>query len=1489
MPKIEAIRIAGIRYNKMMKRYEDLFLDLSSNEETQHTLFTLVNGGGKGALLQSLFQVMLPGTSWGPVGERKYQHFFYNNKKQFTPYTFHVAIEWRKDTQDDQYITTGIVATAEKKLQKEETEAVSENEKVEYKIVPKYTLYTVEYVKPADEELAQLPFTNESEEITSYADTVQFLRQNKRIEIHKKKDYHLYLQSFGIAMEEWEIMKGINKEEGGVKDYFKDALDNNSLFHKKIIPAISQQLNVSPEYGEENSLLELFKHQASIAHNLPQLINQERVFKELLQHIVPFEGAVEKGIQHLEAQCILHEEGQQLAYNLAEVINDVRKDQQDTEREQNNLERNHLELSYDLDNADYVEYHQSIEALSSEKNKMQRKLMEVEEIKDQLVQKRKQADINVLLKKWNIASENLQVTLNEIDEWKNKSEFQDTEKELSEAEGLFKEEWKIVKEKITLSMAAYKYGEARIQQQVEEFFSQKKAKTDQLNDLLVQQGVLKKTMKNYERDLPTYVTKYGERIEKRPDLVHVQLEKEVKKLEKERKACKEQIDQFQQCENEIGKKEAGLLTLHESLQRDVKEAKNQLEAQIKKEKNILDQLSEALLQEMISHVRHDIQHAEVQLYQKMKDMDDELQQIRREMWKVQLDASLHEGDYLNDDIKLIQDAFMEQGIYSITGVAFLQSLSGNEQKEELEKNPLLRYGVVVLQEGWGKVREHLLEKLTLRSLVPIFVRQNASSQIVFQFQFAMDQTSQITIGDNWSRWKEEAVTNIEKLQEQIHILEKGKGKYDSLHQQLQLLLNGQLSEDIKIRLDALLLEKEEKQKHIQQVQAEIIDLQNTIKQERAALSELECKFESTKSGMLEVKAWAQRFEEYKTDKDKSMQLTERVQLLGQEEQELIKKLDSIKSEQDEERVNFNVWLNKRREEVEEFLQLDYTVSIPDTGQVQPSAENVFSAKNQETKRVRSIFQRWQKVKGKQLNINAELLKLEERKTFQSKDVNFYMEELETNSIYWQSNSVSKQSLEQLEREARDYRNEIEHIKSSIQNTKTLLYGIKQNIESTLKEQVKCAKRIKENHGRAASIQQIENMEEFKLEKKQRLDKCMKDIQEISRLSTILNGHLNKLEQCQRLIMSQIDEQIVGSSINTALIQQLRTNPTVTIEKWMRKNKEVTIERENHNRTVRNEYIELKRKMEHSNWETNIKAKLLNVFQEMDYQNYPHINAVLTKMKEYANHTITELQADLQRAKEAEKQWVDRAVMKCLAITEQLKNMIKKMTFKNEAGYDFSLVRLDESKSRLLHFVNTEQIALLLEDYFRMSIKQIQQEFGELNLDDSRILLKIRELMSDEKIVFAAMRRRYPILLVYNLQTTNAFQYDAPKSSYYSPWETINKGSDEETSGSGGQTLSARMMIMMMLLSFKKQSKHMEKWTTLISDNPFGQAVSPHILDPIFAVASIFNFQWIVVSPPELIKTSVSQRFNTYYQLELISEEGIEFVRTKNRKYTKLHV
>src|SRR5690606_18772000 len=169
-----------------------------------------------------------------------------------------------------------------------------------------------------------------------------------------KKHYRI-LDTYAINRKDWDIMKEINKDEGGVGKYFEGAEDDHSLFQKRIIPTVSQVLHRTEH--QKNDLVEIFKSQASIAKDLPILLKREQAHKEFLEDIVPFEEHIVKGVNHKEIVDSSIKTGRQLLG----ALEHLKKTEEETllalEKELETLILKQADLRFQKDNLEYAKAH----------------------------------------------------------------------------------------------------------------------------------------------------------------------------------------------------------------------------------------------------------------------------------------------------------------------------------------------------------------------------------------------------------------------------------------------------------------------------------------------------------------------------------------------------------------------------------------------------------------------------------------------------------------------------------------------------------------------------------------------------------------------------------------------------------------------------------------------------------------------------------------------------------------------------------------------------------------------------------------------------------------------------------------------------------------------------------------------------------------------------------------------------------------------------
>ena len=386
MPKLSKIRLTGCKYDAFKKEHENSIFDLIKEDKADHSLFTLCNGGGKGVMMQLIFQLLLPETRWGKNNGNKVISMFYDQRNNLHPFTFHVALEWILDTVPEKRLITGIAVKAIIKNTSNE-----EDEKTGLS----YFLYTHEHENNGYYTIENLPLYDENmEEAVDINVLDNFITDNRRDFIkysqssvrRKDSDYFRYLESRGIYRSEWVNLKDINKLEGGSGDYFIGASDNKSIFDKIIIPAISENIK-NYSYGDGDNLIEMFRSNLSITKDLPILIKREADYKELLIEIKPLIENADIGSRLIDIKERLINEGNDIYFILKDKDLLVNHEIEKWERELEKAEIEKEDLKYKKDNLYYNQQKRDIESKEKEAMdldlKLKEKLIEIKDKKEE--------------------------------------------------------------------------------------------------------------------------------------------------------------------------------------------------------------------------------------------------------------------------------------------------------------------------------------------------------------------------------------------------------------------------------------------------------------------------------------------------------------------------------------------------------------------------------------------------------------------------------------------------------------------------------------------------------------------------------------------------------------------------------------------------------------------------------------------------------------------------------------------------------------------------------------------------------------------------------------------------------------------------------------------------------------------------------------------------------------------------------------------------
>ncbi len=230
MPAISRIRFTNVVYEGGNKRYNDEVFTFDGHNGA----ILLENGGGKTVFIQTAIQAVLPHVD---MAGRKIKDTL---TLMGTP--AHIAIEWISSDIPRRYALTAV------------TLFMSNNELDSYR-------YVYEYKEGDAHSIERIPFVKEAngkkwpagkDEIHDYYMYMSTQHMNAHT-FSTLKEYHAYLeQSYQIVASEWRKIAVINSAEGGVDKFFDDCHTTGQLVDQLLIPTVEEALsgNVSVGFSE---------------------------------------------------------------------------------------------------------------------------------------------------------------------------------------------------------------------------------------------------------------------------------------------------------------------------------------------------------------------------------------------------------------------------------------------------------------------------------------------------------------------------------------------------------------------------------------------------------------------------------------------------------------------------------------------------------------------------------------------------------------------------------------------------------------------------------------------------------------------------------------------------------------------------------------------------------------------------------------------------------------------------------------------------------------------------------------------------------------------------------------------------------------------------------------------------------------------------------------------------------------------------------------
>ncbi|MEH7083612.1 hypothetical protein V7139_12890 [Neobacillus drentensis] len=1469
MPKIHRIRIVGLKYDGMQKQYKDTTFNFHNDETSTNGLIAMMNGGGKGVFLQTIFQILKPGTSWGKQNNRYYQQFFFNNKEQFFPYTFHVLIQWELDGADSRHLVTGGMFSAEQRISMNE-EGGHEGKPLEQeaKILPIFTFYTREFERKEEASLEHIPLY-ENGEVAETESLKDYLKWNGYDVYRDPKKHYRILDTYGINRKDWDIMKDINKDEGGVGKYFEGAEDDHSLFQKRIIPTVSQVLHRTEH--QKNDLVEIFKSQASIAKDLPVLLKREQAHKEFLEDIVPFEEHLAKGVEHKEIVHASIQTGRQLLGALEHLKLSEEATLQELEKDLEKLAIRQADLRYQKENLEFAKAHREVMQWDKKLVEEREKHTSLQAIVKEKQERKAQLDFQLLLKEWSENEQTIRSLSQQIATLEQNSGLEQVNQRMEEIKQEARKQWEQSYLLIQDGVKQYVGYQKFLHKKASGLLQQDKQKTKEMAQLSTEIDFLYTQMHTFESKEAALIQEFGDRLT-------YDLKGLIESLLKQIEDKKAGLVELQAKDQESSEKQNQLATSHGTLVQSIQFSEEKCEdlslaneEQKKKEAKLLDKLLGLIDDVTAPFTQSLLSKYAIQLEELLGNNRHQAEQIKKELWETQLDHSLNDEPFwiANKDVKELKEWIDEKtGIDVFYGTQFLQSLSASEMAHSLMKYPLLPYGLVVSGQQWQKINQQVLTGRMYKSPVPIFMREEMNSENHQPTFVIINGTEKELLSDKnqFTSWKITIAKQIDEKKDTLHEIEKTEISLRRILKEIDRFLSSELSSDIEKALN-------QEQNALLSKKTQLQEIKTQEEKEKELQLGLKEQLEKTKGKIEKLTRNVERLEEFDQEKTLNHE-NKRVKLekeklkeaLGVQQQEIGKDHQNTVELQNQWNQTYVEWKLTTEQNIKEIRFFIEEAAFPADEKADQCEEvpHLSTHLLQEINGSMKELKQLQKSKEEQAR---ELLVLQAKRETEQKQQKKLEKKLTVHDQDWNKAAEPDEPLSILENMLQTAQKETKTAEKEEREQGTAVTVAETSLKHAAEQRDKSGKKV-EKHEKQPEQWEDVDLEIKEVEIKDQTKLAKEEVKQAEKRQketvTKITGYEGDL-----LTLSVILKEEAAVFTNDDL-EKINSQGKACILSWCEEHQLIQEEGQEKHAKIDQSLRNLKLTIEGKDWEIRFKNEVLTTLDHMDTRHYTHIQTIVKNMKRFSQSGLEQLERDKERAEKAQNFWASRASMKVMSIAEAIRSMVSKMKLKNERG-SFPLVQLKED----ILPKKAEDIEPLLKQHFVTAINKITKQFDMID-DNNRVLdEEIKQLISDEQILFVSLRNRYPELLVYNMRTDNAFMYGKPQKEHYSTWQTINQGSKTKSDGSGGQKLSARMVMMMMLLSVKSETD--QSWVPLVCDNPFGQAASAHVLDPIFAVAEKLKFQFIVVTPPELVKTEISQRFDAYYKLDFIREKGKEIV------------
>lgn len=991
----------------------------------------------------------------------------------------------------------------------------------------------------------------------------------------------------------------------------------------------------------------------------------------------------------------------------------------------------------------------------------------------------------------------------------------------------------------------------------------------ELAGLDIQINELTLSIRQYTEELGTFAAQHGQDAAHAPVAALQRTISAAKTILLDMEVLDEQHKEAENRKLALHKNHAELSEKHRSYEREVDELGTLLDSQTYKESQLWSQIV-VLLEMFDEHNRlgatglfEEQDTIQLRFIRKMDEVEQQTKRSRREYYNQLMDVELQNQSYWlpNSDILAVKDTLDSLKIQSTPGSSYLNDRPYLEREEELERHPLLPYSLIVTRREADKIKPDLLKDTLLKSAVPIFIREEMAASDPVSYKLLANQGPQMVLEpDRFLNFKSGIQAKLKEQEQVLQDAEAYLSKLKSVRQEYERLYQTENTVTITAKRNTLMKLQSELQQSIISLSNEINENESTLARIGRELIENKALSAEHEQRAAALQGWIERSKKHEQDQKEKKKYTDRKSLVSKELASKDQQLEHLEAQMVSLGGEREKWMGDAKYALFPRLQHWFPeIVFPTYLQLSDDMEPTPIDPVEQN----LLLQQLSTVESLQQSLTENELEIRTRAA-QIKAASENLTELEAslNQVdeNWRKVTEPAESTESIMAARNRQKSETASLEEDYQMVHDSFIRCQTELENLQKELRKVEKGIKEKHERAVEIwnEQLEQKEADIQERSQEnelmLNQCKRSLERMDALIQTLSNQI-------KIMNAHIEDRVNLRTVPEELMLSVREGCESLVADWLLRIKDSRVRRDEVSRKVKEEKNSLTGKLAKNERNSELETKILDRLNTVHWDNFAIAQQVLDSMLRSSRDQIESIQSDKEDMDLSRKMWVARASYRVVQIIDIMKRMERRMIIHNENNYAFPLVRLNYKNINIPR--SSDEVEPMVSDYFNRCINELLSKYPKIEQVPA---LVIKEVINDGRIVYAALQNRFPILQVYKPVTENYFLYAAPEDYHYSDWEIINRGALDEAVGSGGQRQSVQLLVAMMIMTHKRVNRENKGWTVFLYDNPFGEMVSNNVLDPVFEISKALKFQWLIVTPPELVKNDVSVRFGVYWQL-----------------------